>query len=233
VYVRESDGEELSFIVSGKLWRDALVMFDRGTESHWSQITGTAFKGERAGQSLAPYPFEMTTWKEWRQAHPRTRVLYKDPDDRQTASVYESYFSDSGRLGIFGRKVDDDRLELKSIVVAVEVEGASMVFPRAELPRDRVVEISVGDVPVMVVPTAAGGHVAYDRRVAGRTVSFTLGEGLLVADEGELGPWDARTGLPGGNANSADPALRPVRAHVTFWFGWVSFFPQADIWQGE
>ena len=48
MYARPTDdeGRPLTFGVSGKLWRDALVMFDRQTGSLWSQISGDAIRAE-------------------------------------------------------------------------------------------------------------------------------------------------------------------------------------------
>ena len=230
MYVRQQDGEELDFIVSGKLWRDALVMLDRQTGTHWSQISGEAFQGELARAVLTVFPSEMTTWKAWREAYPETRVLRKDPPQIQKESRYASYFAEPTRLGIFGRAIDDDRLDPKEIVVAVEVGGESVVIPEAKLPRDRVVQLQVGDVPAVIVPTRGGGTVAYDRRVNGRVVDFELVGDSLISDDGA---WDARTGAPRGtNAGQLSP-LGSLRAHVVFWFGWVSFFPDAQIWPGE
>ena len=52
MYVREIEGREVELGVSGRLWRDALVMYDRRTGSLWSQIDGRAILGPAEGQRL-------------------------------------------------------------------------------------------------------------------------------------------------------------------------------------
>ena len=42
MYARDIAGQELNFGVSGKLIMNALVMFDRQTETLWSQFLGEA-----------------------------------------------------------------------------------------------------------------------------------------------------------------------------------------------
>ena len=233
MYVRRTDNQEHTFIVSGKLWRDSLVMLDVETQTHWSHISGKSFKGELAGRELEIYPSEMATWGEWVAAHPETKVLEKDEESRGlTASVYDRYFTDPERQGVFGRQVDDDRLSPKHIVVAVLVDEVSLAFPRDRLPADRVVQADVGETPVAVVPTPSGGYLAYSRIVGGNTVDLTLTDGMLKATGSSPGSWDAETGLPTGSAGG-EPALQPLRAHVIYWFGWVSFYPEAGVWEGE
>ena len=223
VYVREIDGRELTLLVGGMLWRDALVMVDEETGSHWSQITGEAFRGELAGTTLPVYPSEMTTWSAWRRAHPRTRVLRKPPGEREAATVYDRYYADADRLGIFGRSSPDDRLPAKTVVVAVEVGRASTVFPLDDLPRDRVVRAEVGDEPVAVVPGPGGGFAAF-RAAEGRALpELGLDPAGRLTDG--TAAWDPVTGVSVGA-----PDLAPVRAHVLYWFGWASFRPEAAVW---
>ena len=42
VYAREIDGETLTFGDAGKVLRNALVVYDHQTQSHWSQFIGEA-----------------------------------------------------------------------------------------------------------------------------------------------------------------------------------------------
>ena len=72
-----ADEEPTTFGVSGKLWRSALVMYDRQTRSLWSQVNGTAMVGGSEGTKLAELPSTLTTWGEWRHRHPDTLVLVK------------------------------------------------------------------------------------------------------------------------------------------------------------
>lgn len=56
-----------------------LVMYDRATRSYWSQIVARAICGPMNGTRLEILPSSVTTWGEWRRAHPDTRVLLPPP----------------------------------------------------------------------------------------------------------------------------------------------------------
>jgi len=96
VHARQLGDEELTFIVSGKLWRNTMVMQDEQTGSLWNHITGECFEGEYQGTTLSMIPVVQTTWAEWAKAHPDTRVLKKN--EEVTASRYQNYFDDKERI---------------------------------------------------------------------------------------------------------------------------------------
>ncbi|TVQ84292.1 MAG: DUF3179 domain-containing protein [Chromatiaceae bacterium] len=74
---RRLGGQPLSFGVSGLLYNSNLLLYDRETESLWSQLSWQAISGPMAGTRLRPVPVVQTRWEGRRSAatrHPR-RVL--------------------------------------------------------------------------------------------------------------------------------------------------------------
>lgn len=96
VYARKLGGRVYTFQVSGKLWRNSLLMQDRQTESTWSHITGRAIDGKAKGAQLEKLASIETTWSRWRSEHPATSVLKKSEVVR--TSHYQSYFENPDRL---------------------------------------------------------------------------------------------------------------------------------------
>lgn len=70
----------LTYCVSGFLYHSDLVMYDRQTESLWSQIEGRAIAGHLTSRTLDRVPVQTVTWDQWRQAHPEGKVLSRDTD---------------------------------------------------------------------------------------------------------------------------------------------------------
>ena len=64
--------QELTFGVSGMLYRNGLVMYDHQTESLWSQILGQAISGELAGTRLQQVPITYSFWFGWIDYHPES-----------------------------------------------------------------------------------------------------------------------------------------------------------------
>ncbi len=76
MFSRIVDGQAYTFGVSGKLWRNGLVMYDHQTETLWSGVTGEALQGKLQGKQLeilAAQP--KVRWQDWKQTYPESKVL--------------------------------------------------------------------------------------------------------------------------------------------------------------
>ncbi len=68
-------GRELSFGVSGLLYNSDVLLYDRQTQSLWSQLLAQAISGPLKGARLTMLPLTQTSWADWRRQHPATQVL--------------------------------------------------------------------------------------------------------------------------------------------------------------
>jgi hypothetical protein len=75
---RRSGERVLTLGTSGKLYLSDLGMYDRQTESLWSQIEGRAIAGVLTGERLDRIPVQTVSWAQWREAHPDGWVLSRD-----------------------------------------------------------------------------------------------------------------------------------------------------------
>lgn len=76
MYARPTiEDEPLRFGVSGKLWREVLVLYDRQTRSLWSQRTGQAIAGPLSGSEFEVLPSVIVEWGSWREHHGDSTVL--------------------------------------------------------------------------------------------------------------------------------------------------------------
>ena len=230
VYERTVAGRTLTFGVSGLLYRDALVMYDRETDTLWSHVDGRALDGPLLGETLQPVPAIHATWKQWKALYPESVVLEKDGRYR---SSYEDYNRDQSRLGIFGRRMNRSALPPKERILGVRFGGAATAFVVSDVRRAAVVEGEVGGVPIIL---AAIGKdlpvVAFERTVQDRVLTFT------PADSPEPALEDAETHSRWrvSDGEAIDGPLRGQRltrvaAHSAFWFGWYGFFPDSTIWR--
>ena len=88
-------GKTLDFGVSGLLYNSDVLLYDRQTESLWSQIKSQAISGVMAGQQLQRIPLTHTSWSDWLQTHPDSQVLsdktgYQRDYSRNPYSGYEN-----------------------------------------------------------------------------------------------------------------------------------------------
>jgi uncharacterized protein DUF3179 len=230
VYARDVSGKTLTFGVSGKLIRNSLVMFDRETGTLWSHLTGEALDGPLTGQHLQQVLSEQTTWGRWRAEHPTTLMLEVDPVD-VLFDPYQSYYSAPG-AGVVGRKRTDDRLPVKEKVIGLRLGGEVKAYSFTALARDRVVNDTVGGVPLVVVfdPASYSGAV-YRRDLGGSVLTFAPGSiGLSLRDNQTGSEWD---GLSGKALSGTDAGMELEQVPITygFWFGWVDFYPNTEVYK--
>ncbi len=129
-----AEGTARSFGVSGLLYNSDVLMYDRETESLWSQILAKAVNGPSKGQTLNPTPVLHTTWGDWQQRHPDTVVLAAPrPVQRNyTVDPYLGY-ADSKRIW-FPVTSRDKRYPAKSVIIGAVIDGQPHAWPFVELP---------------------------------------------------------------------------------------------------
>jgi hypothetical protein len=231
------DGKLLSFGVSGKLWKDALLMYDRETNSLWSHVTGTAITGRLAGTRLRLFPAIHTTWAEWKELYPASLVLSKEGrfGVEGTSNVYGSYFSNESQLGIFGTENPDKSLPGKEFVIGLTLDTVAAAYPYRHLSRQPLVNDLVAGRPLVVVFSASSATgVVFSRKLSGRTLTFTNlrreGKDLVMDDVESKSTWRALSGeaIRGRLARSR---LDQLPSTVGFWFAWKGFYPETLVWK--
>jgi len=230
VFDRRVGDATLSFGVSGKLVNANLVMYDRETETYWSQLDGEAIVGPLVPRELTLIPSTITTWDEWRRAHPETRVLSRDtgiyPKATYGSNPYEGY-ADSDRVG-FGVDSVDGRLDPKTIVYGITIGNASRAYPEETVVAADVINDEVGGVPVLVLDDRRDGGVKlFVREVDGEPVRFTIEDSQLVDREGNRWRFDG-TATEGPHEGAR---LERLNSHGVFWFAWSEFHPETDVYR--
>jgi len=75
VFRRVINGQVTTFGVSGKLYQSCLVMYDRLTDTMWSQPWGIGVVGKKTNDILERIPASKTTLGLWKRKYPNTLVL--------------------------------------------------------------------------------------------------------------------------------------------------------------
>ena len=230
MYSRLIDGAEYTFGVSGKLIMNVLVMYDRQTDSLWSQLIGEAVDGPLKGTKLEFVPSWQTTWSDWKAQYPDTLAL--DKGFGGSRDPYTSYYNSSSS-GVIGQSTIDDRLYAKEFVIGLEQDGEAVAYPFGVLNEIPVVNDQVGDQQVLVVFNAdTGTGVVFDRQVDGQALTFSLAEGRTLTDAETGTLWDGLTGLA-LEGPLAGETLTRLKSTASFWFGWKDWYPDTRVYAIE
>ena len=228
VYDRRVGGREVTFGIEGVLWRENQVLYDRQTESWWSQAAGRAIRGDCEGQELIQVASVMTTWAEWVVDHPDTLLLSKyTPEGLEGYyDMYAAYHANTN-LGVTGLRRAVGSRDPKLRVAGFRVDGRAFTIGLDALPAHALLVADVDGVSFVVSGDGATGV-----RV------FRAGSHALVAaEEGPVGTlvdrktgslWDGRRGVA-TDGPLAGTALDEIAVTPSYWFAWQAFFPQT-IW---
>ena len=219
-YERVLDGKAVEFGTSGKLYRSDLVMYDRLTETYWSQVLGQGIRGELAGVKLKTVPMDTVQWKDWKALHPETLVLSRDTGFPQYQAAGRYDITDlygTGRPGFAGIGVDfrDTRLASNAIVYGVEINAQAKAYEESAVRSARLINDEVGGQKIVVVWDEAlqAGKIF-------RTMhAFSFDNGIIV-DENKNAWTVARM----------ESELERINSFPHFWFAWAAFFPGTALY---
>ncbi|MES9961763.1 MAG: DUF3179 domain-containing protein [Sedimenticola sp.] len=132
-YDAHINGKDVTFGVSGLLYNSDVLLYDRQSESLWSQIMSRAVAGPMTGKRLKMLPLIQTTWEEWHNRYPDSLVLSRDTGySRDYGQDPYAGYEDSHGVW-FPVKHKDRRYHPKERVLGVEVDGQFKAYPFAEL----------------------------------------------------------------------------------------------------
>ncbi len=164
---RQVDGQTLVFGVSGLLYNHNFLLYDRKTDSLWSQFLGRAIAGPLAGKQLERVTVRQETAGIWLARHVDS-VFLRPPFPEKVhyqLSPYATYWIQDRT--IFPLAAKDDSYHAKELVLGVVVDGTARAYLGSILTRD-------GDV---------------DERIAGKRVR------VHYASETGTFQWEADEGV--------------------------------------
>jgi hypothetical protein len=226
-YSRDVNGEILEFGVSGKLHEANLVMYDRQTESYWSQISGKAIVGEKVPQKLDLIFSSITTWEEWISGHPEAEVLSRDtgiyPASAYEGSAYSGY-RDSESVG-FGVKNLDDRLPPKKLVHGIKISNTSKAYTEDILEQKRFIQDEIEGKTVLIFKHPEDGSVTALAK-NDTELEFKLADEHIEDSEG--GHWSFE-----GEKLNSEASVERVIPQGFYWFAWSNFNPETKLYRSN
>ena len=202
-------------------------MHDVETGSLWPQPWGECFSGASVGKKLTEYPAIHTTYAEFKKLYPHGQLL-KKPEKGEPSSHYSKYFDDSEKLGMFGRVDDYERLSGKDKVFGLRRGDKQVAISLIYLKTNgRSLITGIGD-PIIVTYDASSETASafvFEGNQRAAVKGLKVDGDRMIAPGGRT-VWHSRTGkvIEGDGTN-----LSVVPTMSSFWFAWVSFFPNTEL----
>ena len=229
VFNRTVGGEILEFGTSGKLYNSNLVMYDRNSDSLWSQAMAQGIVGKFAGANLERIPFDLAYWKDWKNLYPNSKILSKDTGNIRPygADPYGDYYTNSDIL--FPVPIKDDRLGLKEIIIGVEATGNYKAYKLKDIENFKVINDKINDKPITIWSAFPFMVKMFNPNVDALTLTFRYDDEKKAFIDNQTGSeWN----FDGKSINGAlsGKTLSRLPFDEGFWFEWVAFHPKTDVY---
>jgi len=246
VFDRSFDGRVLDFGTTGRLRNSDLIMYDRQTETWWQQFTGEGIVGRYAGAQLAFLPSQVLSFADVAAAFPAAQVLARPTFPRSYgANPYTGY--DSSSQPFLFRGEIDPRLPATERVAGVALPGAIKAYPFSVVAAAGAINDEVNGTPLVILhkPGVAsaldasaisegrevGSVAVYDRRIAGRVLTFVANGAGVYRDQETGSVWNILGEAIDGELRGEQLTRQLAFDH--FWFAWAAFHPQTAVYATE
>lgn len=226
-----ADNSFTTFGVSGLLYNSNLILYDRQTDSNWSQILQQCVNGELIGDIPEKLMVIETTWKTWKDSFPNSLVLNSNTGFSKPYGTYPyGPYKTNNDFFLFVPEILNPALPNKQRVFAILDNNQSRVYKFSDFNGGNVVRESffnknylvVGDENIIVAfeMNASMSNLTFTYDFQDSEVFFKDNEGSKWNMFGEAieGP---REGQKLNSANSV----------TSMWFAIAAFFPNPIIYE--
>ncbi|MHA2251686.1 MAG: DUF3179 domain-containing (seleno)protein [Candidatus Kariarchaeaceae archaeon] len=225
--------------VTGILFENNLVFYDRQTDSCFSQFLSIGISGARRGQQLKYQPTIETTWETWKQLYQESEVLSIEtgfPDswyEDNPYALYETSTSTRYPSSFLTGAEPYNLFHPKMKTLVIEMNNQTYLFPYDELAKMPVSSHRIDNQEIIIV---------YDKShniaipYLDQNYSFELFEmssqkeksfGLLTLQDGTNSIWNIKgETISGPNLGKQ---LTQAPNFYAYWFAASTFFPDAQI----
>ncbi len=221
-----------SFGVSGFLYNSNLLLYDRETESFWSQMLQVAVNGPRIREVTEAIQVVETTFETLQAMYPDASVMTRNTGHTRPYDSYPygDYLDEPGLL--FEVSKNDSRMAQKQRVIGIfEGDSAKVYQLGAFGALTQTINDQFNSQSIVVIGNSALNFAAiYSRVLADGTIlSFDPIQGDLpnVMTDSEGNVWDIFGTAVSGPRVGAQ--LDSTRSYTALWFAWGAHFRTIDI----
>lgn len=126
---RRINGQETTFGVSGLLYNNNVIPYDRLTDSRWSQMKFSCINGELINSKVDSYQIVETTWSTWKSFLSEIKITSDKTGTDRDYNIYPyGEHKTNNNFIPYPLTHVDDRLPAKERVHAIIVNGEAKVY---------------------------------------------------------------------------------------------------------
>jgi len=237
--VVDGQSKKTTFGVSGLLYNTNLILYDRLTNSYWSQMRNQCVAGKLKGEFPNNLTLLETSYQTAKELYPQARVVSSNTDV-YNASQYDHYpygdYRTNNNTLLFSVSNDDTRLPRKERILGIVENNASKAYRFSSFgDTNSVITDQVGGIDVVIAGNQTKGvMLAFTANwVGGQKLSFNAVNDVNVPAvflKDNLGNQYDILGFA-VTGPDAGKQLQQVHTYISYWFAWGAFHPETDIYQ--
>lgn len=220
-----------SFGVSGLLYNANLILYDRNTDSNWSQLELKCVNGELINDEPSLYNVVETDWNTWKSLYPNTEVMSTSTGFSRSygTSPYSDYSTNNERF-IFTPSIINSALPNKDRIYAIINNDKSKVYQFSDFNNGHTIKDSflgkdyllVGNeniINAFELPETYS-NVTFEYEIDSTNGTFfkdSLGNTWSIFGEALSGP-------------QIGDKLLNSKSVVSYWFAIAAFYPNPEIY---
>ena len=221
-----------SYGVSGLLYNSNLILYDRESDSRWSQMQERSIWGTRSGEPSERMQAIETLFSTARAMYPNAVAMTRETSYDRNYDVYPYDFYQTNEQLLFPVEPLDERVHRKRRVIGVQNDSGNKVYQIDGFATGiQTINDQVGDRPLIVIGSSDFDIAAiYDRQLSDGTIlNFSPIQDDLprVMTDSEGNVWDVfGTAVSGVRAGEQ---LTMTNSYVAMFFAWGAFYPGPEI----
>ncbi len=226
LYQTEHKGIKHQLGTSGFLYRSNKMMYDKATQSLWSTALGKPILGPLVSKDIELDFLSVvtTTWGEWKQRHPNTKVLSLTTGHRRNYDegiAYKNYFATDELM--FNVPKVNKKLKNKDEVLVLRTPEETLAISSRFLKQNPLYTNSTKDKSFIVLTDTSGAHRAFYNQ----NIAFKNYDGSKIIIDKNGNTWQV---LENSLLNTKNQQKLPrLHTYSAFWFGFQSVFPKARL----
>ncbi|GAA3601583.1 DUF3179 domain-containing protein [Flavivirga amylovorans] len=225
-----SNGTRTTFGVSGLLYNANLILYDRNTDSNWSQLRLECVNGQLINNTPKLIDVVETNWKTWKTLYPNTEVLTTQTGFSRTygTSPYGDYATNNNRF-IFTPEIINTSLPNKKRIYAIIDGDKSKVYQFSDFNNGNVIRDTFKATDYLIV---GNNNLIYGYELSGDQKDLTFDYGFSNSEaffkDNEGNKWSIFGKAIEGPRQGE--TLLGAKSVISYWFAIAAFYPDPEIY---
>lgn len=238
---RNLGGNSVEYGVSGLLFRNNLIMYDRFSTSFWSQMQLRSVGGDFGGTDASVVQVIETDWATWKEMYPNSQVLNTNTGFSRSYNdfAYGPQYTSNDSQILFPINNNDNRLNRKDRVHAILPSSVNEnIDVKAYALKDfsngmAVIEDSFMGNEYIIIGDQEQDFInafrlssAFEQSLEFTALDAPSGNVIMTDQTGN--DWDI-FGYAVSGPNKGEQ-LTPARSYTGYWFALADFFPGIELY---